>query len=222
MFQVLSKKQKIDSRGKTCLYLHPMTTMATNYLQMLPYDISEQIYQYYTDSVTDEIDVQVNALEKRVNNCFLKKVRATSNFPAHLIMDGFFHINPDIDISQKVFGPILAQFDDLFYKSHTPRHTTSLTITSEEVTVKDILVQIIKHIGRFTDITQYHDGCYHNCIQSIYIYDEDPDSDDEDGQHSDVKSYISVNFDNNIRGNFFRPKLPKPNGLLKIKANNKR
>jgi hypothetical protein len=86
-----------------------------------------------------------------------------------------------------------------------------------DFTVKDILIKMVKHIGRH-NITQYHEGCENNCIENIYIYDEDSDSDDEDGQHSDVKHFMDIKFSNNINGRGFRPKpFPKLNGLVKIK-----
>lgn len=197
-----------------------MTTKITNYLQAMPADIMELIYKYNIDSNTDDIESQIKLLESRLSNCFFKKVRASNKFPEHLIMDGFFHINPTIDIDLMVSGPVLVQCADLFaYNAHYQANvvvTTSLTISGDN-TIKDILVKIIKHIGRRNNITRWHEGCEFNCIHDIQIDDEAEDSDDEDTPQSDVKNYINITFSNNINGcGWKNKKFPKKYGLLRI------
>lgn len=199
-------------------------TTYTNYLEMLPDDVMTTIL----DMVTDEATHQLQRIEKQVSELSLYKVVPEKAwFPQHYILDGFFHINPDIDLDRVIPGPITLDCPDVMHPSFRgymffvgyPYVDIKL---KNDISVRDLLIEVIKYMGR-RPISQWAEGVSYNCITSITIDEDYIDSDDEDEEGS-VRlgnlTEVVIEFGTKINGvdfRIFRNPRVKDSGIMRIR-----
>ena len=197
-------------------------TTYTNYLQMLPDDVMTTIL----DMVTDEATHQLQRIEKQVSELSLYKVVSEKAwFPQHYILDGFFHINPDIDLDRVIPGPIILDCPDVMH----PRFVqTDMFFVGypyvdikfkNDISVRNLLIEVIKYMSR-RPISQWAYGVSYNCITSITIDEDFIDSDDEDEEGS-VRlgnlTEVVIEFGTKINGVSFRNPRVKNSGIMRIR-----
>jgi hypothetical protein len=197
-------------------------TTYTSYLEMLPDDVMNTIL----DMVTDEATHQLQRIEKQVSELSLYKVVSEKAwFPQHYILDGFFHINPDIDLDRVIPGSITLDCPDLMHPSFIGQdmffvgHPYVDIKLKNDISVRNLLIEVIKYMGR-RPISQWAEGASYNCITSITIDEDYIDSDDEDEEGS-VRlgnlTEVVIEFGTKINGVSFKNPRVKNSGIMRIR-----
>jgi hypothetical protein len=209
-------------------------TTYTNYLQMLPDDVMSTIL----DMVSDDATHQIQRIEKQVSKLSLYKVvREKDWFPQHYILDGFFHINPDINLDRVIPGPITLDcpnvMDPLFIAPDIlvdfPNGDFGIPYVDikpkNDISIRNLLIEVIKYMGR-RPISYWQRGFGYNCITKVSIdedygtnYDLDLDSyEDEEGSVRLGKlTEVVIEFDDNINHVSFKVPRVKDSGIMRIR-----
>ena len=196
-------------------------TTYTSYLEMLPDDVMTTIL----DMVTDDATHQLQRIEQQVSKLSLYKVVSEKAwFPQHYILDGFFHINPDINLDRVVPGPITLDCPDVMhprfrgYNFFVGYPYVDIKFKND-ISVRNLLIEVIKYMGR-RPISQWAEGVSYNCITSITIDEDYIYSDDEDEEGS-VRlgnlTEVVIEFGTKINGVSFRNPRVKDSGIMRIR-----
>ena len=195
-------------------------TTYTSYLEMLPDDVMTTIL----DMVTDDATHQLQRIEQQVSKLSLYKVVSEKAwFPQHYILDGFFHINPDINLDRVIPGPITLEcqnvMDPFFIAPDIlvdyPNGDSGIPFVDikpmNDISVRNLLIEVIMYIGR-RPISQQHRGLSYNCITKVSIdedygtnYDDDADSDEDEEGYVDTRvrlgnlTEVVIEFGNHIK-----------------------
>ena len=159
---------------------------------MLPDDIIERIFDIAVEQVSQQLDlIAYNVSYDR----FYKTIKASSAFPSHLMLDKMFHISPTINTDVIIKGPMSIKFHDIFNEKfygtyeYADRNTHPCICHLEynnDISIKDLLIKVIRHLGRHNNITKYEYGINYNCIDYISIND-DEDYEDEEDTYNDTQ-----------------------------------
>ena len=195
-------------------------TTYTSYLEMLPDDVMNTIL----DMVTDEATHQLQRIEKQVSELSLYKVVSEKAwFPQHYILDGFFHINPDINLDRVIPGPITLDCPDLMHPSFIGQdmfflgHPYVDIKLKNDISVRNLLIEVIKYMGR-RPISQWAEGVSYNCITSITIDEDyiDSDYEDEEGSVRHLTEVV-IRFGTKINRVSFKNPRVKNSGIMRIR-----
>ena len=199
-------------------------TTYTSYLEMLPDDVMNTIL----DMVTDEATHQLQRIEKQVSDLSLYQVVSEKAwFPQHYILDGFFHINPDINLDRVIPGHIILDCPDLMHPSFIQPDMFFVACPyvdiklKNDISVRDLLIEVIKYWGR-RPISQWKYGVSYNCITSItidedYIGGNDEDEDEEGSVRLGNLTEVVIEFGTKINGVSFRNPRVKDSGIMRIR-----
>lgn len=155
----------------------PFAYGCANYLDMLPDDVMDYIIQVACNQVSKEIEGVASSVSYER---FYRTIKATDDYPKHLMLDNMFHISASLDIDMLIRGPVSIKFHDIFSKGFYGMEKEEYIMLKYDgdILLKDVLIKVVRHLGRHEGLKDYDVGVSYNCISNIIyngVWDHDED-----------------------------------------------
>ena len=210
------------------IHLAPHTSKATlatkatlpmSYLDLLPDDVLELIYQKVVADTTAEVEAQIASLEASMVNINRKHYAYVNNWsfymmkmmtpmndnntPTHPVYDGFLHIHPNINLHRRITAKcVRVRILNVWNLTiHTPEtglageRPTSIELDITKETHGDEPITnftVIDEIMRYAlshDVSLHNEGWRNNCIHHISLVNPGGVDEDDEDEDEDDDNY---------------------------------
>lgn len=191
-------------------------TLAMSYLDLLPDDILDLIYQKVVADTTTDVEAQIASLEASmvdinrkhyayINNWsfYMMKMMTPMNdniHPTHPVYDGFLHIHPNINLHRRITAKcvrvrIMNVWDLTLHNANTGLagerpNSIELDITKETHGDEHVTnFTIIDEIMRYSlshDVSLHNEGWIYNCIHHIALIKSGDEEDDDEEDDNNI------------------------------------